>query len=520
MSDDSDNEPLSMRELLHEWNIPEDVTRNFIDNGITPELLKTLGADLLQELCPHIATRINLKKKIDAFVFNSIDNKELDNSRNENTHSHEVYDSDDEGSGHEETENHDETENQIDYFPSLNLKELLTFAPEGKNILTDYEQNEKLNSTNQQTLIDIIGRFLFPWLEKNSMHDHHYRCLLNKIKNLFPNECLSVYFIKPVPKRLSPTNKPIAMRGKLPDKIRNLKWTSGISRGKKRKNNALAISIEEKHQKYNELLGEHVDAINWLKTRINPWSSVEAKWNSTFEIRNCSTHKTVREFIDEWPILNDLRGKSLISLHFAKMFPNKGELLRTNWRTFFDRMKTLRSAKYAKDAKIQSYKEMIATLENGEEATDLRFILELSMLPYLVPPKGRNSKKIKHGCKEASETIVLFVENPGDIDTEMENQKLRALNKKDTVQPYVIIQGNELEHNQVFLVVDSIKYQFNSAMKAVDCLFKCFHVFQAQYPKDSAHIHLLIQRCLYTITTKYDVLPSTILEIVEVFERL
>ncbi|KAH0533625.1 hypothetical protein KQX54_000387 [Cotesia glomerata] len=397
MSDDSDNEPLSMRELLHEWNIPED-----------------------------------------------IDNKELDNSRNENTHSHEVYDSDDEGSGHEETENHDETENQIDYFPSLNLKELLTFAPEGKNILTDYEQNEKLNSTNQQTLIDIIGRFLFPWLEK-------------KLRTYSPNECLSVYFIKPVPKRLSPTNKPIAMRGKLPDKIRNLKWTSGISRGKKRKNNALAISIEEKHQKYNELLGEHVDAINWLKTRINPWSSVEAKWNSTFEIRNCSTHKTVREFIDEWPILNDLR---------------------------------------------------------------VRFILELSMLPYLVPPKGRNSKKIKHGCKEASETIVLFVENPGDIDTEMENQKLRALNKKDTVQPYVIIQGNELEHNQVFLVVDSIKYQFNSAMKAVDCLFKCFHVFQAQYPKDSAHIHLLIQRCLYTITTKYDVLPSTILEIVEVFERL
>ncbi|XP_074114110.1 ATP-dependent DNA helicase pif1-like [Cotesia typhae] len=102
------------------------------------------------------------------------------------------------------------------------------------------------------------------------------------------------------------------MRGKLPDKIRNLKWTSGIRRGKKRKNNALAISIEEKHKKYNELLDQHVDAINWLKSHQNPWPTVEAKWNNTFEIRNCSTHKSVREFIDEWLILNDLRGKTLI----------------------------------------------------------------------------------------------------------------------------------------------------------------------------------------------------------------
>lgn len=98
---------------------------------------------------------------------------------------------------------------------------------------------------------------------------------------------------------------------------------------------------------------------------------------------------------------------------------------------------------------------------------------------------------------------------------------MKALAKKNTVQPYILIQGDELEHNQVFLVVDLIKYQFNSAIKAVDYLFKSFHVFQAQYPKDSAHIHLLIQRHLYKIQTMHDIIiPISILEIDKVFERL
>lgn len=63
------------------------------------------------------------------------------------------------------------------------------------------------------------------------------------------------------------------------------------------------------------LLGDNIDDINWLKENNNPWAIVEDKWNKTFKIRNCCTHQTVREFTDEWPILNDLRGKSLVSIY-------------------------------------------------------------------------------------------------------------------------------------------------------------------------------------------------------------
>lgn len=87
------------------------------------------------------------------------------------------------------------------------------------------------------------------------MQYRHYCCILKKIKTLFPNECKGVYFTKSVPRQASPTNKPIPMRGKLPDKVRNLRHISGISRGKKRKNDAVSPSTAEKRQRHVELLG-------------------------------------------------------------------------------------------------------------------------------------------------------------------------------------------------------------------------------------------------------------------------
>lgn len=54
----------------------------------------------------------------------------------------------------------------VDYFRTLNLKKLITSAPEGNNIFTQYEECQKLNSTNQQSVVDIICRFLYRWLEK------------------------------------------------------------------------------------------------------------------------------------------------------------------------------------------------------------------------------------------------------------------------------------------------------------------------------------------------------------------
>ncbi|XP_057329790.1 uncharacterized protein LOC130670405 [Microplitis mediator] len=399
-----------------------------------------------------------------------------------------------------------------DYFPDLNVKELLESSPEGPSVLKEYETREMLSSSNQQLLMNVIGRWIYPWLKNNQMKEHHYLSIIKKLYDCFPEEPIGVYYMPPVPKRLSPINKPIPMRGKLPDKIKNIKYTTGINCKRKLPNNF--ESTDERQQRYTELLGTHEEDIEWLKNNRDPWDLVEQKWSNTFNVRLNSKHNSVYDFIKEWTILNDLRSKSLISLDFEQLYPGKSGHFATGWSLFFDRVKTLRILKYSNEKVIQPWKELITELGNGPAFNDLKIAIELSILAFLIPPKGRASKKIKYSTKESLESILIFVENPGDITTEIENQKQRAREKKDSVQPYVIIQGNMREHNQVLLVIDDIKYQFTSATNAFDCLFKCFHVLQAQYPKASSHLHLLIQRCVYRVTTRQDILPLNIIDII------
>lgn len=58
-------------------------------------------------------------------------------------------------------------------------------------------------------------------------------------------------------------------------------------------------------------------------------------------------------------------------------------------------------------------------------------------------------------------------------------------------------------------MVDEIKYQFESGLKALDTLFKLFHVFKAEYPIQSAHIYTLIQKGVYNINLPQDkIIPS------------
>lgn len=73
------------------------------------------------------------------------------------------------------------------------------------------------------------------------------------------------------------------------------------------------------------------------------------------------------------------------------------------------------------------------------------------------------------------------------------------------MQPYLLVVGENLQSVEtVFVVVDTIKYQFNSLIRGLDFLFKIFHVFNAKYPLQSEHIWTLIQQGLFKMNTKGD----------------
>ncbi|CAG9763967.1 unnamed protein product [Ceutorhynchus assimilis] len=153
---------------------------------------------------------------------------------------------------------------------------------------------------------------------------------------------------------------------------------------------------------------------------------------------------------------------------------------------------------------------------------DSKITTQITLLPHLIPPKGRTVIEKKHwkfSTQESVESLVVLVKNPGDIEKTIAEQKEKSLNKKQTVQPYILVDGPDLiNFRRIFLVVDTLRYQFDCPKKAFDILFKAYHVFKAKYPLPGEHIYLLIQRCIYKIKTKYNIIQPYVLNILQQLE--
>lgn len=103
--------------------------------------------------------------------------------------------------------------------------------------------------------------------------------------------------------------------------------------------------------------------------------------------------------------------------------------------------------------------------------------------------------------------IVFLMQDAGDIDHVIQTQKTKAAARKDTVQPYVLIQGPLQNFSQIYIVIDDVKYHMQSAAKAFDLLFKIYHVFHAKYPQVAEHLLIIIQK--KSVKTPYSVWYST-----------
>jgi len=76
---------------------------------------------------------------------------------------------------------------------------------------------------------------------------------------------------------------------------------------------------------------------------------------------------------------------------------------------------------------------------------------------------------------------------------------------KLTLQPQAVIIGSsETDKRRNFVIVDAIHYEVETALKAIDIVFKCIHSLHAEYLKECEQVYLFLQKGIYGINTKYD----------------
>lgn len=89
-----------------------------------------------------------------------------------------------------------------------------------------------------------------------------------------------------------------------------------------------------------------------------------------------------------------------------------------------------------------------------------------------------------------------------------------------TTQPYIIVVGPSLKNIQnSYVCIDDVLYTTSSTVEAVDVCFKAFHVLQLNYPAASEHLWIIIQKCIYKFTTKWDYIIPHIQHIFKKFEN-
>ncbi|KAL4703133.1 hypothetical protein ACJJTC_014844 [Scirpophaga incertulas] len=459
-----------MDQLLKGWQMPDGVIDLFIQNSIEPEHLGSLTDDNLKELCPLMGVRIKLKKKISEFLDSLVSRMYINcvfyfqattdtaTSASSNTD----YDF---SSVPEQVPDLDISLSDIliaPQFQNFDLKTLLETSPCGKSILQFYNTNGCLDTKRRNRLTDIIIRHLFTFIVNKRLTYDDYTVLSGKIITLFPKESAATYFTRPIKKSDSFIGKSVPAKGSI-----------------------------------TEVNPEHV---TWLQQNQHPWEEVVEKWRATASFRHEKEYDNVAHFIQEWSILNNPKAVQLIDEDFNILFPGRQDCFRQNWQPFCKKIFQLK----ASEIKSDDYKEDLLSSLNCLSIDEEKIPTELALLVHTVPPKGRTCKKRKFSVRECLESIMIIVENPGDITKTVAEKKEEAHKLREPVQPYIILLGSLQNIHHLYVVIDDIKYIFNSALHAFDTLFKSFQVFNAKYNKASDHIMLIIQRCIYKITTKYD----------------
>lgn len=125
----------------------------------------------------------------------------------------------------------------------------------------------------------------------------------------------------------------------------------------------------------------------------------------------------------------------------------------------------------------------------------------------------------KTTIREAIHSSFVHINCINDMQMIREERTRKSLERKVTIQPYIIVVGpNLLSLNEILLCADEILYKFNSFVSALDTCFKIFHVFNLNYPTESILIWYFLQKQVYEISTPFDVQSPALLEFLNAFK--
>lgn len=98
--------------------------------------------------------------------------------------------------------------------------------------------------------------------------------------------------------------------------------------------------------------------------------------------------------------------------------------------------------------------------------------------------------------------MFFLLQNIGLLEEKLEERKQRLQKEKLTVQPFIVCVLDDKE--TYYIAIDSVRYTFDTPLKALNTTYKAFHTLNARYSPESTHVWSFIQRMVYNMQMPHD----------------
>ncbi|KAK4882651.1 hypothetical protein RN001_005970 [Aquatica leii] len=337
-----------MEEKLNQWDLA-DLIPIFTEHKIDEESFALLNETYIEKLVPAVGLQLKLKRRLQEYLEKDsieilADTASTNNTFLTSSYEASITDKSDvitiesklvEEQSSSRTSNTSGSTSTVDNFlqtfqesNTYDLKGLLNCSNEGIKILKHYEIHNELK---RKLLVDlIINRELRDNPDKR-IPGERFLLIAESICKVFPVESPRTYFI---PGYRDYKGKNISAHGQLWNKYINTRTiyrNLNIIPKPKNKNSFSNIDFKRSDEPLDDII---LESICWLQKNIHPWIKVEEFWKvtCTSRLKTYINEKTeIHAYFKLYPCLGEPLGYSLLLLDFEHTYPNKANLLFTEW---------------------------------------------------------------------------------------------------------------------------------------------------------------------------------------------
>ncbi|XP_055856017.1 uncharacterized protein LOC129919193 [Episyrphus balteatus] len=402
------------------------------------------------------------------------------------------------------------------------LREILTASFAGQGLLAFYKKHNKLEKENRKILVNTIVEFFYDSTKDiyNAPGSKHLDKIADQIVELFPTEKKDIYFIA-----RQPHEKPNPS-GLLFNRFNN------INRNKRKRpvdqtldTKILKVDTEEFKPEI-----QNVSLKNKMKIMQNYEDEALEYWKKTYAYRRSEILKlkNISEIFEEYPFFKQAGGEKFIDFDFETLYPSHQFDLINIWSEIEKSLNTF----YGKHIKDKQYKLLYEKLSFKDIDKNSKDCIMVMLLNTVLKPtfdvatsritiKNQASTSVKKTTiSDAINSCIVHIHTLNDLQRTREEKLKFYMETKGTIQPYMIVIGEDITKLAEFYVVigESI-LKFTSFIAAFDICFKAFHVFELCYPKESQLLWLFVQKFIFKIKTVHDFKSSVLSEFLETFKN-